>query len=64
MQTEPHIPARGRGCRSWLLQQHESVGLCVRASVCLPNQKWAVCDELPVICGVCGEVGFEGTVAG
>lgn len=37
--------------------------MCAR--VCLPNQKWAVCDELPVICGGRGgESGFEGTVAG
>lgn len=48
----------------WLLQQHGSVGLCVCATVCLPHQRRAMCEELPVICVGCGEVGFEGTVAG
>lgn len=64
MQTETHINARGRDCRFLFLQQHESVGLCVCARVCLPSEKWAMCEELPVICGGCGEVGLEGTVAG
>lgn len=65
MQTETRINARSQGCRFWLLQQHESVGLCVCVLVCVCQTRNGQCDELPVICGGRSrEVGFEGTMAG
>lgn len=43
MQTEPHVNARGRGCRLLFVQQHESVGLCVCVLLCVYHTRDGQC---------------------